>query len=402
MNRRRVKITGIGPVTPAGTGRDDFWSGILEPVSRVEKLEGFPVEAGPFAAAQVRDFQLERHLPGVPSKRVPRHTQFALAATALAAADAGISLDELARHEPVVSIGATLMDFGVINKGVDIILRKGPVNALPTSVPVALVSGIGAAISDLMGGITRTVCVQTACCSGLDAVGAAADAIAAGESDFAVCGGTEAPLHFHPMLELKLAGLAPGNPDQPERQCRPFDLWRTTGLMGEGACVLILEPESSPRPGYAYISGYGFASDPKGAVCAGLIRAMNLALANAGRRPDDIDCLSAWGPGHKQIDAAEVAACAAVLNGRLREIPASSIKGAVGNPLAAAGPMQVACSALGLRHGAVTPTVNWTHPDPECPLNLKATPRYLDHSCVLVNAHGLSGTNACLILERCT
>ncbi len=401
MNRRRVKITGIGPVTPAGIGRESFWGGILEPVSRVSALEEFPAEAGTFAAAQVKDFRLEQYVPGVQSKRMPRHTQFALAATALAAADAGVSLDELARSEPIVSIGATLMDFGVINKGVDIILRKGPLNALPSSVPIALVSGIGEAVSSLLGGITRTLCVQTACCSGLDAVGSAAEAIAGGEADFAICGGTEAPLHFHPMFEMKLAGLSPGNPDHPERQCRPFDLWRTTGLIGEGACLLILEPESSPRPGYAFVSGYGYASDPRDLACGGLERAIQLALANAGRGPGDVDCISAWGPGHKRIDAAEAAVCAAILNGRLPEIPVSSIKGAIGNPLAAAGPMQVACAALGLRHGTLPPTVNWTHPDPECPLNLKAAPRFIDHSCVMVNGHGLSGTNACLILERC-
>lgn len=401
MKRRRVKITGIGPVTPAGVGREAFWKGILEPVSRVGVYKHFPAEAGPFVATEVKHFRLDHHLQGVSDKRMPRHTQFALAATALAAADAGLRLQDLANRDAVVSIGATLMDFGVINKGVEIIVRKGPINALPTSVPAALVSGIGAAVSDLIGGITRTLCVQSACCSGLDAIGASAEIIAAGEADIAVCGGTEAPLHFHPMLELKLAGLAPGNAEFPERQCRPFDLWRTTGVIGEGACVMILEPESSPRPGYAYLSGYGFASDPKEAPCAGLERAVHLALANAGRSPAAVDCISAWGPGHKLIDAAEAAVYRRVLGSRLSEIPAASIKGAIGNPLGAAGAIQTGCAALGLRHGAMPPTVNWTHPDPECPLNLKAVARYIEHDCVLLGGHGLSGTNAALILERC-
>jgi 3-oxoacyl-(acyl-carrier-protein) synthase len=292
------------------------------------------------------------------------------------------------------------MDFGVINKGVEIIVRKGPVNALPTSVASALVSAIGATISELIGGTTRVMSLQSACCSGLDAVGRASEMIAQGEAEIAICGGTEAPLFFHPMFELKLAGLAPGNPEWPERQCRPFDLWRTTGVIGEGACVMILEPEESPRPGYAFVDGYAYASDPAGQSCDGMRVSMRLALANAGMRASDVESISAWGPGHKVLDAAEAGAAAGIFGGALASIPASSIKGAIGNPLGAAGAIQVGCAALGLRHGAIPPTVNWAHADPECGFNLSAGPRFVEHRNAMVNAHGLSGTNACLMLNH--
>jgi 3-oxoacyl-(acyl-carrier-protein) synthase len=400
MNRRRVKITGIGFVTPAGVGRAEFERGILEPKSRVVRLDRFPAEAGAFVCAEVPDFKLEQHAPGVNSKRMPRHTQFAIAASALAVADAGLKLSDLRDQRVLVMIGAALMDFGTINKGVDLILRNGPVSALPTSVSSALVSGIGAAVCELIGGSTRMMAVQSACCSGLDAIGRAADMIATGEVDVAICGGTEAPLHFHPMLELKLAGLSPGNPEWPERQCRPFDLWRTTGVIGEGACVLLLEAEGRGGRAYAHVSGHAFASDQAGEPCSGLREAMRLAVANAHLRPHEVDVVSAWGPGHRTLDRAEAQVMVKFFDRSLPELPAYSLKGAIGNPLGAAGAIQAGCAALGLRQGFLPPTVNWKSADPECPLNLSGAARYISHRTSLVNAHGLSGTNTCLVLRN--
>jgi len=357
MKRRRVKITGIGPVTPAGIGREAFWRGILEPISRVSKLKRFPEEAGPFVAAEIKDFRLENFVQGISSKRMPRHTQFALAAAALALADAGLTLTDLRGHTPVIIVGASLMDFGAINKGVDIIIRKGPINGLPTSVFSASVSSIGGTIGEIIGGTTRTLALQSACCAGSDAIGHAAEMVATGQADLALCGGTESPLFFHPMLELKMAGLSPSNPDHPERQCRPFDLWRTTGVIGEGACILLLEPEDSPRSGYAYVEGYAFASDPLDSPGGGLAEAIRLALANAGIHPSQIDCINAWGPGHKIIDAAESKALSATFGSGLNLIPTVSLKGAIGNPLGAGGAIQAGCAALCMYHSAIPPTV---------------------------------------------
>lgn len=400
MKRRRVKITGIGFVTPAGIGKEAFWQGILEPVSRVTSVKKFPDEAGAFVAAEVKGFKLENHVPEVSSKRMPRHTQFAVAAAALALQDAGLSLQALRGRSPLVMVGASLMDFGSINKGVEIIVRKGPVNGLPSSVFSASVSSISGTLGEIIGGVTRTLALQSACCAGTDAIGHAADMIARGETDIALAGGTEAPLYFHPMLELKMAGLAPGNPENPERQSRPFDLWRTTGVIGEGACVLLLEPESSPRQGYAFIDGYAFASDPLDTPGAGLYDAVRLAVANSGRRLSEIDCINAWGPGHKIIDQAEATALKRVFDDLLAQVPAVSLKGAIGNPLGAGGAIQTGCAALALERGVVPPTVNWQFPDPGCALNLSAQARHLTHHTTIVNAHGLSGTNACLVLNR--
>lgn len=401
MKRRRVKITGIGPVTPAGIGREEFWKGILEPQSRVTLLKRFPEEGGPMVGAEVRDFRFENIVPGISMKRMPRHTQFAVAAAELALKDAGLQRSDLRGKLPVVIVGASLMDFGAINKLVDLVVKKGPTaGASPATVFTTSVSSISGTIGELIGGTTRTLALQSACCAGLDAIGHAAEAIARGETDIAICGGTEAPLHLHPMLELKLAGLAPGNPENPHLQCRPFDMWRTTGVIGEGAAMLVLEPEESPRRGYAYLEGYAYATDPVGEVGVGFSEAMRLCVANAGCSPSDVEAVSAWGPGHQVIDRAEAEALVRCFGARLQSIPTVSLKGAIGNPLGAAGAIQAACAALCLQDGVIPPTVNWRYADPCCPLNLSANCRRLPHTTALVNAHGLSGTNSCLFLRR--
>ncbi len=400
MKRRRVKITGLGFVTPAGIGRTEFLNKIQEPVSRVSLLTKFPEDGGAFIGAEVRDFRVDRQIEGLNSKRMPRHTQFAVAAAGQAIRDAKIEPAMLRNPGVLVVIGAALMDFGAINKGIELILRHGPSAALPSSVSDTLVSSIGATVVEMIGGGARTMSFQSACCSGLDAIGSAAQKISTGEADLALCGGTESPLHYHPMLELRLAGLSAGNPDLPQRQSRPFDMWRTTGVIGEGACIVLLEAEDSPRAPYAFVEGHGFASDVPGKPCSGLFEAMRLAVGNAGVRPRDVEAVSAWGPGHKVLDAAEAQEMVKFFGGYVNELPAYSIKGAIGNPLGAAGAIQVGCAALGISRGLIPPTVNWQHPDPACPLNLSVKSRYISHRSIVVNAHGLSGTNSCLLLSQ--
>lgn len=400
MIRRRVKITGIGPVTPAGTGRDAFWQGIREPLSRVRAVPRLKrAGTGPFSAAEVPDFSFAKHFPEVSAKRMPRHTQFAMVGTRLALTDAGLSPQAAAALSPLVVVGAALMDFGVINHTVDLMLQKGRVLGFPTAVGASAAS-ISGSIAHWLGSSTRTLALQSACCSGTDAIGHAAERVASGECEMAVCGGTEAPIYLHPMLELKMAKLAADTDEMPERSCRPFDRWRSTGAIGEGAAMFVLEPESSPRPAYAFVDGYAYATDPAGELLGGLTQSIRLALANARMSPGEVECINAWGPGHLVIDATESRVLRDIFGERLSSLPTFSVKGAVGNPLAAGGPIQLAAGLLGMREGLIPPTVNFEYPDPDCPLCLSNRVRHLPHSTQLLDAHGLSGTNACLVLRR--
>ena len=402
MKRRRVKITGIGPVTPAGIGKDEFWKGILEPVSRVRPYKGLGEEYGPFVAACVERFNIAKYVNRVAlPKGAARHTLFAVAGAVLAVQDAGITKDELGRTNCAVVTGSSIMDFGGTIRSIDAVRDRGMKMAQARVLYAIGIGSVPSAINQAIGMNARTVALSNQCSSGMDAIGYAASLVASGEVDLAICGGTEAPLHRFPLIELRAADLTPATTEMPGRQARPFDLWRTTGVVGEGSCMFVIEAEGSIRPGYSYVTGYGFANDEGDDLCGGMVEAGKLAMAQAHVRASDIEVLNAWGPGHKLIDKAEVSAMRQLLGSHLPNIAAVSIKGAIGTPLGAAPAIQVAAAALAQKHGEVPPTVNWEFPDPDCDLTLSNRAREVAHRFTLVNSHGLGAINSSMILERC-
>jgi 3-oxoacyl-(acyl-carrier-protein) synthase len=330
-----------------------------------------------------------------------RHTQFAVGGAVLAMSDAGISAQELGSMSAVIVTGSSIMDFGGVISSIDSVKNKGVRGAMPRVLFNIGIGSVANAINHVLGVTARTVAMSNQCCSGLDAIGYAASLIANGEAEIAICGGTEAPLHRFPLVELRSAELTPATTDMPERLARPFDLWRTTGVVGEGACMLVLEPETSSRRGYSYIAGYGFANDQLNDLCGGMATAGKIAAAEAGIRLSEIDLLSAWGPGHKSVDKGEAKAMQALFGTKLDRIPTGSIKAAIGTPLGAAPAIQVAAAALGQRHSMLPPTTNWDYPDPDCPLRLSNQAMAVSHELTLVNSHGLGEVNSSIILKRC-
>ena len=314
--------------------------------------------------------------------------------------DAGLATRELKRLSPVVVTGTSIMDFDKIGRGMELVMKKGSRFAQGSIMYEASVANVAGKIVEWLGVSARMLTMQTSCCSGLDAVGQAADLIASGQADLALAGGSECPLSYYPMLGFNASELSPATNETPEKACRPFDLWRSTGVLGEGACIFVLEPENSPRPAVAWITGYSYANDQDGQTAMGLVETVRQTLDNAMRRPDEVDYINAWGTGHRVIDANESCAMQHLFGRRLAEIPVSSIKGAVGTALAAAGPIQAASTALSLQHGLLPPTVNWETPDPACPLNLSKQPRRLPVKIAVVNSHGLSGSNSALVMEK--
>lgn len=401
MIRRRVKITGIGPVTPAGSGRESFWNGILEPISRIKPFTKLGEEWGPFVAAWVERLPLDDYVEPFQSQRVAsRHTLMAVLGAAMAVKDAGLNLQELRKMNTAVFTGTSLMDFGAITRETGSVFKSGLRGIQSRLVFISSVAHVAATVSEALRLDSRNMTFQSSCCSGLDAFGHAVEAVATGEFEAAICGGCEAPLFKHPMLEFRAIGMTPPTDENYTTLSRPFDLWRTTGIVSEGACMFLVEPETSPRPGYCTVAGYGFSSDKDNLMCEGMPQAIRLAAAQARIPVANIDSISAWGPGHKLIDLAEAEKLRVVFADHLDQIATYSIKGSIGNPLGAAGPIQVAAAALGLRDQLVPPTVNWQYPDPGCRLNLSNTALSLPQKYSLINAHGVNGTNSAIILER--
>jgi 3-oxoacyl-(acyl-carrier-protein) synthase len=402
MKRRRVKITGIGPVTPAGIGREEFWKGILEPVSRVRPYTKLGEECGPVVAAYIDRFDISQYVDGalVP-KGTARQTLFAIAGTVLALRDAGLNPRDLSQLHCALITGSSIMDFGAITNSIESVAKRGPRGALARSLYSMGISSAASTVNEVLGLGARTSAFSTQCAAGIDAIGHAAEMVATGAVDLAICGGAEAPLHRFPLLELKAAELTPSSAEMPHRIARPFDLWRTTGVVSEGACMFVLEPENSTRRGYSYISGYAFANDEPDDVCSGIETAARLAIAQAGLRPSSIEAINAWGPGHKTVDVGEAQAMIRLMGDALAEMPTVSIKGAIGMPLGASPAVQIGSAAISQRENVVLPTVNWDYPDPACPLNLSRQVRSLSHQYTLLNAHGAGGVNACMVLDRC-
>lgn len=398
--RRRVKITGIGPVTPAGIGREDLLKGINEPISRVRAITRFTPDAGPFVGAEVANFKLTDYAPYENPRRLSRHTQFSLVAAMLAMKDAGLAPEDLRPLRPLVVTGTSIMDFDKIGNGMETVFKKGTRYAQGSIMYEASVANVAGKITKWLDIPTRMLTMQTSCCSGLDAIGQAFEQVADGQADIAIAGGSECPLSFYPLIGFNAAELSPASDENPERLCRPFDLWRTTGVLGEGAAMFILEPEESPRRALAWITGYGISNDADGQTAMGLTDAIKIGLANARRRPDEVDYINAWGTGHRFIDANEFRALHKVFGDHLNYVPVVSIKGAVGTALGASGPIQTATVVLSFMTGTLPPTVNWETPDPGCALNLSNQVRRLQTNVALVNAHGLSGSNSALVIER--
>jgi 3-oxoacyl-(acyl-carrier-protein) synthase len=401
MMRRRVKITGIGPVTPAGVGREAFWKGIVQPVSYVRPFSGLGKQLGPLVAAHMGDFDVRTYIDVARFPRgSSRQTSFAVAGAVLALADAGIGLEEVRQYRSAIITGSSVLDFGGVISSIDSVSKLGAKGAKPRTIFTVNSSSVCGAINEVLGTSAQAMGVQSSCCSGLDAIGFAVQMVASGEVQLAICGGVEAPLHRFPLLELRAAELTPPTDEMPERLDRPFDLWRTTGVVSEGAAMFIVEPDDSPRQGYSWITGYAFASDPAGDLCGGMLESGRLAMAEARIRPSELDTINAWGPGHKLVDLGEARAMRKIFGQLLEGIPAVSIKGALGTPLGAAPAIQVAVAALAQKFGQIPPTVNWDYPDPSCPLNLSNRSRLIPHRRTLVNAHGLGGANSSMILEK--
>jgi 3-oxoacyl-(acyl-carrier-protein) synthase len=366
----------------------------------VVPITRFESSAGQFVGAEVRNFELKDYAPEESPKRLSRHTQFGLVAAILALRDAGLTPEELADYYPIIVTGTSIMDIDKVSRGVQVVAKKGARYSLASTIYETSVVNVPGKIAEFVGVPSRMFALQSSCCSGLDAIGHAAELVASGQTDLAITGGSEAPLSFHPLLEFNTAELNPSTDEHPAKACRPFDLWRSTGVIGEGASIIIVEPESSPRAAIAWISGYGYANDLDTRAGSGISESMANALANARRRSSEVDYINAWGPGHRLIDANEAYAIKRVFGASTAELAVTSIKGAVGTALGASGAIQTASTALSLLHGVIPPTVNWETPDPNCALNLSGQSRRLNPSVAIINSHGLSGSNATLVLEQ--
>ena len=336
-----------------------------------------------------------------------RHTQLAYAATMMALKDAGLEINNLSLPSPTpVVIGVSTSAIDVI-ESVHFAVERGTPNRAPVSSAAASIPQAAAnTIADRIGACANATTVSSACPSGLDALADAAAMIRSGEVEAAVAGGADAPITPLTLASFIGSGLVSASNGEPETASKPFDLTRESGVLAEGAGIFVLENwERALARGarvYVEIEGYGKQRDTdREKPASGLFDSMRLALANAGRSIDDVDYISAYGPGDPTLDAAEVAVIKQLFGARAYEIPVTSIKGVTGNPLSASGPLQVAACALAIRDRRIPPTANLKSFDPSCDLDfVPGQARRGKIDCALINVRGIGGSASTLLLRR--
>jgi 3-oxoacyl-[acyl-carrier-protein] synthase II len=409
MKRNRVVITGMGVLAPNGIGLAEFWDSILAGRSGIAPITFFDAsDLKSRIAGEIKGFDPQNYIePELKPKRMARHTQLAYAATMMALQDAGLDISDADFPSPtpvVVGISTSAMD--IIERSISNFRERGMNGMSPTAVGALTPQAAANVIADRIGIRAHAATVSSACPSGLDAIALAVGMIRSGEAELAIAGGADAPITKHTFAAFVATGLSSYRNGEPEKASRPFDIDRDSGVISEGAGMFVLENlERAQARGtqiYLEIKGYARHRDEQIEMPgAALSDSMNLALANAGRSPEDVDYVSAYGPGHPVLDAAEVRCIKQVFGELARLIPISSIKGVTGNPLAAGGPFQIAACALAIRDQLVPPTTNHESGDPEFDLDfVPGRPRKTRLDCVLLNVRGLGGSASSMVVER--
>jgi len=412
MNKRRAVITGIGPITCIGRGREDFWRGIRAEKSGIVDISFFDTSAfNAHCGGEIRDWMPEDFFPPHRLKRLVRYAQFAVASAKMALDDAGLEYSrERPQHRVGVSFGTAL---GGVSNAEDQhahFLKKGTRGVNQT---LALQVFGGSAHTNIaiefgFRGVGTTN--SNSCASGTVAVGEALRYIRDDFADVIIAGGAEAPLSplsFGAFAIIKTMSQWTGDP---ALACRPFDKLRDGFVMGEGAASLIVEElEHAQRRGahiYAELLGYSLNNDafhmtsplPSGESC---IRAMRRALADAGVVAEQIDYVNAHGSSTQLGDTTEMMAIKQVFGEQVRKIPVSGTKSYTAHPLGATGAIEAALCTLALEEQWMPPTLSYANPDPVCDLDVvpnHGRPNELNY--ILSNSFGFGGVNACVVLGK--
>jgi 3-oxoacyl-[acyl-carrier-protein] synthase II len=411
MTGRRVAITGIGAITPVGTGRADFWNGIRAERSQVRSVTRF--DPSPFRshnAAEVPDFRPDDHLEAKRSKRLDRFGQFAVAAARLAIEDAGLRLEREDRERIGAMMGTALGGVGYAEEQLGRFVAGG-LRAVDATLALAVFGGAASCNIAIEFGVSGPNSTNAmSCASGSMAIGEAFRQIRHGYADVMLAGGAEAPLAPLCFGAFTLIRAMSTRNDDPSRASRPFDKDRDGFVMGEGSVVLTLEEwsraEARGAKIYAELCGYGTTNDahhmtaplPTGTQAA---RAMRLALDDAHLAPGEIGYINAHGSSTPLNDPSETSAIKQVFGAHAHRIPVSGTKGYYGHALGASGAFEAAICSLSLGDEWIPPTVNLDIPDPACDLDyVPRAGRSARVEHVLSNSFGFGGINAVLVLRR--
>lgn len=404
----RTVVTGIGIVSPVGLTRDSTWQNLLRGVSGIDHISSFdPEELETTIAGEVKGFEPTEYMTRKDARRMDRFSQLAVAASREAIDQANMdSADERVSVMVASGIGGII----TLSEQIGVMSRRGPRRVSPFLVPMMLPDMASGHVSMSIGATGPNYSTVSACASGGDAIGQAQLLLHVGAADIVVAGGAEAAICPIGLAGFNSVKALSRRNDEPQKASRPFDALRDGFVLGEGAAVLVLETlESAHERGaqpIAEMAGYGSTSDahhitqphPEG---EGAARAMDLALADAGLQPEDMDYVNAHGTSTPLNDRSETLAMKKVFGDEAYRIPTSSTKSMTGHLLGASGALEAAIAVLAIVNAAAPPTINLEEPDPDCDLD------YVPHIArrgrirtAMSNSFGFGGHNASLIFKE--
>jgi 3-oxoacyl-[acyl-carrier-protein] synthase II len=405
-----VVVTGLGAVTPIGNDARSTWQAAVAGESGIDWIRSFDASEFPVRiAAEVKDFDPAQVASPKEARKLDRNVLLALGAAREAVDDAGLDGAYPADRVGVL-FGTAIGGFLGIMEQAEVLRERGADRVSPSFLPNVLPDTASGQIAISLGFRGVNYAPVSACATGSTAVGEAAAVIRRGDADAALAGGAEACMH--PLILAgfcAMRGLA-AEDEHPPHASRPFDATRAGFVMGEGACVLLLEElESARRRGaeiYAEILGYGGSNDAHHLAqpdpeSVGVAEMMRRALAGAGVEPEQVGYINAHGTSTPLGDAAETRAIKEVFGDHAYKLAVSSTKSVTGHCFGAAGAIEAMMCVRAVHEGVLPPTINYEHPDPDCDLDyVPNEARKVDVEVALSNAMGLGGHNGCVLVGR--
>jgi 3-oxoacyl-[acyl-carrier-protein] synthase II len=410
MVERRVVVTGLGAVTPIGNDAPSSWRAAVEGRSGIDWIRSFDATGYDVRiAGEVKDFDASAVASPKEVRKLERNVLLALGAGREAVRDAGLD----GAYDPArvgILFGTAIGGFIGMMEQADILRERGPDRVAPTFIPSVLVDTASGQLAISLGFRGPNYAPVSACATGSTAVGEAAELIKRGGADAVLAGGGEACMH--PLI---LAGFSAmrglvAEQEDPTKASRPFDATRAGFVMGEGACVLVLEElEAARKRGatvYAEILGYGASNDAHHIAqpdpeSVGVAEMMRRALTSAGVDPQRVGYINAHGTSTPLGDAAETKAIKDVFGDHAYKLAVSSTKSVTGHCFGAAGAIEAMMCVLAVHHGVLPPTINYRNPDPACDLDyVPNEARETQVDVALSNAMGLGGHNGCVLVGR--
>ena len=407
----RVVVTGIGILCPLGLDILATWEELIAGKSGIDYITLFDPE--PFDtkfAGEVKGFEPTDYINRKDARRMDRFSQLAVVASLQAVKEAGLQINSMNQDNIGVIVGSGIGGLTTLFEQIGVLLEKGPGRVSPFLAPMMISDMAAAQVSIALGVKGPNLCTTSACSSGSDAIGAAYELIKHGDTQAVIAGGSEAIINPVGVAAFNALKAISTRNSEPKLASRPFDTERDGFVISEGACLLVLENLTHAQKRganiLAEILAYGASADAYHITQpdedgGGAARAMQVALNKAGLKTTEVDYINAHGTSTPLNDKVETMAIKTVFGNNAYHIPISSTKSMLGHLIGGAGAVEAAICIMVIQHGLIPPTINLTHPDPECDLDyVPNVARQAKVTTALSNSFGFGGHNSVLVFRR--